>query len=145
MAIKPPIFACLVILVGIAVGGGAAVGTALIMQRAQAASIAAQVPVFVATGPVLAPLVFTDGRLAGYVNIEAQLQVAPDKSAFVNDRLPLLRHAINMRTYRTPMASGPDGMLPDLDGFRQLLTTACTETFGPGVIRIVAITQAAPA
>ena len=143
---KTPIIAGLTLIAGIAVGGGAAFGTDLIMQRAAAAPATAdELPTFVATGPILSPLVFPDGRLAGYVSFEAQLQVAPDKAAFVTDRLPLLLHAVNMRTFRTPMTSGPDGMLPDLAVFRQVLTTACAEAFGTGVIKIVAITQAAPA
>lgn len=143
---KTPIIAVLTVVAGIAVGGGAAFGTDMIMQRAAAPEAKAdELPTFVATGPILSPLVFPDGRLAGYVSIEAQLQVAPDKAAFVTDRLPLLLHAVNMRTFRTPMTSGPDGMLPDLAVFRQVLTTACAEAFGPGVIKIVAITQATPA
>ena len=143
---KTPIIAGLTLIAGIAVGGGAAFGTDLIMQRAAAAPATAdELPIFVATGPILSPLVFPDGRLAGYVSVEAQLQVSPDQAAFVTDRLPLLLHAVNMRTFRTPMSSGPDGMLTDLGVFRQVLTTACTEAFGPGVIKIVAITKAVPA
>jgi hypothetical protein len=143
---KTPIIAVLTIIAGIGVGGGAAFGTDLIMRRAATVQTNVdELPTFVATGPILSPLVFPDGRLAGYVSFEAQLQVAPDKAAFVTDRLPLLLHAVNMRTFRTPMTSGPDGMLPDLAVFRQVLTAACAEAFGPGVIKIVAITQATPA
>ena len=143
---KTPIIACLTILAGVAVGGGAAFGTGMIMQRAAAARTTAdELPTFVVTGPILAPLVFPDGRLAGYVSFEAQFEVAPDKAAFVTDRLPLLLHAVNMRTFKTPMTSGPDGMLPDLAAFRQVLRVACTEAFGPGIVRVVAITKATPA
>jgi hypothetical protein len=56
-----------------------------------------------------------------------------------------LLHAINMRTYRTPMAAGPDGMLPDISVFRKIVMDAAPEAFGPKVVRLVAVTQAVPA
>jgi hypothetical protein len=79
------------------------------------------------------------------VHLEAQLEVSADKAEFVRDRLPLLLHAINMRTYRTPMTSGPDGMLPDLAACRSVLAASAAEAFGRDVVKRVAITQAAPA
>lgn len=139
--------AALVVVAGLAAGGGAAFGTSLLLARpaAPVAEAEAETPTFVATGKILAPLVFADGRLAGYVNFQAQLEVAPDKAEFVTARLPLLLHAINMRSFRTPMASGPDGMLPGLVAFRALLMTASDEAFGKGVVKRAAITEAAPA
>ena len=60
-------------------------------------------------------------------------------------RLPLLLHAINMRTFKTPMAAGKDGLLPSLEQFRKIVEAAAPEAFGAGVVRKVAITQATPA
>ncbi|UYY78801.1 hypothetical protein [Sphingomonas sp. R1] len=100
---------------------------------------------FVPTGKVLVPLVFADGRLAGYASMDVQLEVEEAKAEFVTQRMPLLLHAINMRTYRTPMAAGPDGMLPDLEGFRKLVDASATEAFGPKIVRKVAVTGANPA
>ena len=59
--------------------------------------------------------------------------------------MPLLLHAINLRTFRSPLASGPDGMLPDIEQFRAVVMTAAPEAFGEGMVRHVAITQANPA
>lgn len=141
--------AALVVVAGLAAGGGAAFGTSMLLGPATAAGAATpaepELPTFVPTGKILAPLVFADGRLAGYVNFQAQLQVAPDKAEFVTARLPVLLHAINMRTYRTPMASGPDGMLPDLVSFRRVVMAASDEAFGKGLVKQAAITEAAPA
>lgn len=100
---------------------------------------------FVPTGKVLVPLVFPDGRLAGYASMEVQLQVEEAKADFVSQRMPLLLHAINMRTYRTPMAAGPDGMLPDLEGFRKVVDAAATEAFGAKIVHKIAVTNANPA
>ncbi len=68
-----------------------------------------------------------------------------DKADYVTARLPLLLHAINMRTFRTPMASGPDGLLPDLETFRRVVMASAPEAFGPGVLRKVAVTKVNPA
>lgn len=136
-----------VLIAGTAVGGGAAYGTGLLVGPAEPASAKAA-PAdssFVPTAKILAPLVMPDGRLSGYVAFEVQLEVAADDAEFVTVRLPMLLHAINMRTYRTPMAAGPDGMLPNLAVFRKVVMESSKEAFGAGVVRVAAITQATPA
>lgn len=147
---KKLLFPIIVTLAGLGLGGGAAYGTVMAMGGPGKAGAAATKPVevepsFVDAGKVLAPLVFDDGRLSGYVQFQIQLEVPEDKSEFATARLPLLLHAINMRTYRTPMAAGPDGLLPDLDTFRKVVMAAGKEAFGADVLRKVAVTQATPA
>ncbi|WP_404337466.1 hypothetical protein AB2M62_02345 [Sphingomonas sp. MMS12-HWE2-04] len=147
---KKMLFMLAVLLAGLGLGGGAAFATVKLLGPAKPGSAAAAAheeaaPAFVDGGKVLAPLVFADGRLSGYVQFSVQLGVPEDKAEFVTARLPLLLHAVNMRTYRTPMAAGPDGLIPDLDTFRKIVMTAGNEAFGPGVLRKVAITQASPA
>ena len=63
---------------------------------------------------------------------------------FTEDR-PLLLHAVNLQTYRTPLAAGPGGQLPDLSAFRRLVAAAADTAFGRGRVRHIAITQARPA
>ena len=137
------------LLAGLGVGGGAAYGTITLMGPPKPAAAHAEAeaaePSFVDAGKVLAPLVTADGRLSGYVQFQVQLEVPEDKAADVTARLPLLLHAINMRTYRTPMAAGPDGLLPDLGTFRKVVMEAAPEAFGAGVLKKVAVTQASPA
>ncbi|GGZ00338.1 hypothetical protein ACFSTD_03670 [Novosphingobium colocasiae] len=100
---------------------------------------------FVPPVEVLAPLVLADGRLTGYAKFEIQLEVAQGTTEEVGAKLPLLMNAVNLRTYRTPLASGPDGLVPGLDGFRRVVMDAATEVYGKDVVRSVAVTQAAPA
>ncbi|WP_431469897.1 hypothetical protein [Sphingosinithalassobacter sp. LHW66-3] len=133
---------------GLGVGGGAAFATSLLLgppapagEAPEEAAAAAYVP----GGSLLAPLVFPDGRLAGYVKVDLALEVPEDKAEFVTARLPLLMHEVNMRTFKKPLASGPDGALPDIAGFRSVVEEAATPAFGAGVVRRVAITQAVPA
>jgi hypothetical protein len=133
----------LTLLLGTAVGAGAALATGVVLAERKA--LAEQTSAFVPTGPILAPLVFADGRLSGYVSFEAQIEVPSDQADPIKKRMPLLLNAINMRTYRTPMASGPDGMVPGVGTFRQLLLAAAIETYGKAVVRRVVVTQATPA
>lgn len=132
----------IVLLAGAGVGGGAAIGARhLAGPPGPAVKIAAPL-VFVRASKILAPLVLPDGRLAGYVAFDAELQVPADQAAIVTAKLPMLFHAINMRTYRTPLASGPDGMLPDINGLRAVVMAASAEAFGMAVVRRAAITRA---
>jgi len=136
----------IVVLLGAATGVGASYATLQFAKRdAPAPKSDPAEPNFVSTGKILAPLVFANGELAGYVRVDAQLEVAADKMELVKARMPYLLHAMNMRTYRSPLASGPDGMLPDLAVLRTLLTASAAEAFGPAVVVRVAITEAVPA
>lgn len=132
---------------GILTGGGAAVTVAQLRPAGQAAvAPEEQGPLqFVDAGAVLVPLVFEDGQLAGYVSMEVQLQVDAGDAEAVTARLPLLLHAINLQTYRTPLAAGPDGQLPNLEAFRRVVAIAATEAFGQSKVRRVAITGTRPA
>ena len=145
---KKILFLLIILLAGLGLGGGAAYATVMLLgPKAPAAASAHDdvEPSFVDAGKILAPLVFADGRLSGYVQFQVQLEVPADQAEFVTARLPLLLHAINMRTYRTPMAAGPDGLIPDLETFRKVVMAAAPEAFGAGVLRKVAVTQANPA
>jgi hypothetical protein len=142
---KKALFLLVVLLAGLGLGGGAAMATAMLLGPRGAPTQAEAAPNFVDGGKVLAPLVFADGRLSGYVQFHIQLQVPEDKTDYVTARLPLLMHAINMRTFRTPMAAGPDGLLPNIEMFRKVVLDSAPEAFGRGVVRKVAVTQATPA
>lgn len=132
---------------GLLTGGGASLAVAQLRpaERAAASEPSDEPPQFVPGGSILVPLVFEDGQLAGYASIDVQLQVAAEESEAVAARMPLLLHAINLRTFRTPLAAGPGGQLPDLRAFRRLVAIAADTAFGRGTVRHIAITQARPA
>lgn len=132
---------------GTAIGGGAAYGVvhwAPQMLPGMHVPKAPEATEFVPTGTILAPVTFADGRLSGYVSFECQLEVPKGKAAEVTQKLPVLLNAVNMRSYRQPLASGPDGMIPNLDLFRRLMMDAAREVYGPEFVRRAVITQAAP-
>ncbi|WP_375421865.1 hypothetical protein [uncultured Sphingomonas sp.] len=133
---------------GLGTGGAGAFALRMLMPQASAARAVRPVEperAYVAVPHVLAPLVMADGRLAGYVSFDLGLEVETTQAAAVTQQLPMLLHAINMRTYRTPLAAGPDGLLPDVNGLRAVAMAAAPEAFGRGVVRRVAITRAEPA
>jgi hypothetical protein len=100
--------------------------------------------VFIPTGAIVAPIVTTDGSLSGYGNFEMQLEVLPEDSEELGARMPLLLNAINLRTYRTPMAAGRDKILPDLDTLSRLVMEAAPEAFGKGKVLRAVVTSARP-
>lgn len=131
---------------GLATGSAAAWTTHLLLPSPANAAVPEKGPTaFVPTDTILAPLVFEDGRLAGYAQFELKLEVEAGSAERVSERLPFLVHAINLRTYRTPLAAGPDGQIPDLDLFRRLVLAEAGAVFGRRTVRRVAITQARPA
>ncbi|QAY76615.1 hypothetical protein [Sphingosinicella sp. BN140058] len=132
-----------VTIAGLGVGGGAAYATSMFLAPPAPADHSGPTA-FVPAGKILAPLVLKDGRLSGYVSFTVELEVGADVAEDVQTRLPLLLNAVNMRTYKTPMAAGPDGLLPDIGTFRKVVMAAADEAFGKGVVRRAAITQANP-
>lgn len=130
------------LILGVGVGGASAYGVGLIRPEDGRAVVTKTE--FVPTGTMLAPLIFPDGRLSGYVSFEVQLEVAAGEGEAVKAQLPLLLNAVNMRTYRTPMASGRDGLIPGLDAFRKVVLDAAGETYGADKVRRVVVTQASP-
>lgn len=145
---KKILFALVMLIAGVAVGGGAGYGAILLLgppAKASAQPVEQKPPVFVPGENILAPLVFSDGRLAGYVKFDIQLEVAEDQVAMVTAKMPFLLHAINMKTWRTPLATGPDGLLANIEGFRKVAADASIQAFGPHVVKRVAITRAEPA
>lgn len=134
----------MILLAGAGVGGGSAIATRH-FAGPKAAPVKATAPlVFVPVAKVVAPLVLTGGGLAGYISFDAELQVEEPEQADITLKLPLLLHAINMRTYKQPLATGPDGMLPNIRELRKVVDAACKETFGKTAVHRIAITRAEP-
>ncbi|MBP6030894.1 MAG: hypothetical protein KA533_05640 [Sphingobium sp.] len=137
----------ILLLLGLSAGAGAAYGIArwLGPPPPKAATKPTEADtLFVPGGTILAPIVASDGRLSGYANFEVQLEVMADREAEVTGKLPLLLHAINLRTWNTPMASGPDHILPDLRVFARIVQTAADEALGHGAVMRVIVMGAKP-
>lgn len=134
--------AALALILGVGVGGGSAWSVGMLRQNGGITG--ERGTEFVETGAMMAPLVFPDGRLSGYVSFEVQLEVPQGEGDAVKAKLPLLLHAVNLRTYRTPLASGRDGLIPGLDSFRRVVMDAARETYGSDMVRRAVVTQASP-
>ena len=147
-SIKTMMMPILLLAGGVGIGSGAAYATTMLLGPGEPDSgtnVEEQPTSLVEVDDVMAPLVLPDGqRLAGYVSFQIALQVPEDKAEDVTARLALLRHEINMRTYREPMASGPDGTLPTLEIFREIVQEAADVAFEKGTVSAVAIASAKP-
>lgn len=126
-------------------GGGAAVTLLLPAADKPRPPVEVGDGTFVSLGAILVPLTLPDGRLTGYMRIEAQLEVAAADSEGVTARLPLIIHAVNVRAYAKPLAAGPDGRLPDAPALRAIVAEEAAKLLGKGVVRSVALTSLAPA
>lgn len=143
---KKLFFPVIILTTGVAVGGSAGYAATLLLGPSNAQAKQVEETTFVDVDNVLAPLVLPDGkRLAGYVSFQVALEVPVDHAEDISSRVPLLRHEINMRTYRRPMASGPDGTLPTLEVFRKIVEESSEIVFGKGAVRKIAIASATPA
>ena len=136
----------LMVIGGILFGAGGGYAAMLFLKPQSGHTKAAPVvTAFVPAGKILAPIVASDGKLSGYASFDVSLEVPADKSAEVTEKLPLFLNAVNMRTYRSPMASGPQGVLPDLKVFERVLMDAAGESLAKDGVRRAIVTAAAPA
>lgn len=138
----------LVLILGLGAGGGAAWGVGQWLgppPEKPAHAVEEKVETaFIKAGPVVAPIVTEDEQLSGYASFELELEVPAEEADALTARLPLLLHAINLRSFRTPMAAGKQKILPDLDRFSALVMDAATESWGKGKLTRAVITRAQP-
>lgn len=100
---------------------------------------------FVSAGTIPIPLVLSDGRLGGYVDVTSQVEVSRAAEPDVRKRMPLMLDAVNMRAFQTPLARIPDGQIPRLDALRRMMQQAAVATFGRAAVRRVVIVRVSPA
>ena len=76
----------MLLILGLALGGGAAFGVAQLLGPPPPSGAEAHEEartIFVSAGTILAPVVAADGRLSGYANFDVQLEVDAEKEAEV--------------------------------------------------------------
>ena len=130
---------------GTAIGGATAYGLINFMPQVLPAFEApAAASEFMEMPPVMAPLVDKTGKLVGYGAFEIQYEVPKGEAEEMAASIPVLLDAINMRTYRAPLAGGTDSVIPSLGALRKVLLEAGAEVYGKERIRSVAITRASP-
>ncbi|MEO0412775.1 MAG: hypothetical protein AAF221_13145 [Pseudomonadota bacterium] len=116
---------------GLVLGGGGAAGyfmflaptgepvaeTAEAKAAAMQAKLAKKKPVFVDVDRVSAPLIAEQLHVVGHVTMYIRLQVEDeDDQDWVRDRLPMVRHAINLAVTRKGVSFSDDGHKVDYDG-----------------------------
>lgn len=145
----PALGKLLLLPLGLIIGAGGGAGVAFLLPAAPPAPAVAPASSgdskFVTLGALLVPVTLPDGQLTAYVTVEPQLELGEDDVEPVTARIPLIIDAVNVRTFATPLASGPDGRLPDAAAFKAVVAKEAARLLGPGVVRSVAITRIAPA
>ncbi|MCH8685454.1 flagellar basal body-associated FliL family protein [Pedomonas mirosovicensis] len=146
----------LMALVGILVGGGGAAAYFLLLapQHDGAAAEEAQAPAepegppalpeFVDLSRMTVPLVTSDGKLSGYMNLDLKFEVKAEDAEFVKARIPMVRHAINETLSHTPIADARNPQLLDYDVAEKVLRDAVNQVLGKPVIHSVRVTSALP-
>ncbi len=106
-------------------------------QTAEASDVA-YIPVQRMTLPVMGA-----GGPQGYVVVEFTLEVPRARRAWVRDRVPEVRHAVNAAAWRSDLAAA-SGDRFDIDGIRAALLVAAQSALGPENIRQIRILTAVP-
>lgn len=124
---------------GLALGGGGAAGyfmflapqdepqaeTAEAKEAAMQAKLAKKKPVFVDVDRVSAPLIAEQVHVVGHVSMYIRLQVEDnDDQDWVRDRLPMVRHAINLAVTREGVSFPDDGHKVDYEGTSKRIAKA---------------------
>ena len=133
------------LVLGVLVGAGSAFAVVRLFPEQFKIGSARHGPTeFVTVDPLLVPLVFRDGKLAGYITIQCDLEVAKGKGEEAKSRMVLFMNADDMRTFAKPLAAGPDGQLPDLKSLQKLLQEAADVAYGKGYVRRAMVSRANP-
>lgn len=140
------------LLAGLAIGGGGAAGYFLFMHKP--ANAAAPAPEKEATAKkrdkdyvkierMMVPLIDPEGRLVRYASLDIHLQVDADKRAEADMNVALARAAITRRMSQESVVSLKDSGVVDYDRADAILTEAVNAGYGKPMVDkvlIVAIT-----
>lgn len=139
---RPDDFARNVIIAGGSVLLGALAVLALLLGGAL--RLPAAVAVESGTPPItidrmMLPIVAEGGTLHGYTVVDMAIDTPPDRRAFVQGRLPLVRHAINLVAWETPVVRANDPAKLDIAAMQKMLTRAAREATAVDAVRGVQV------
>lgn len=93
---------------------------------------------------VRAPIVFSDGNLSTYARFSVQLVVRAETAEQAGEMQPLVINAINMRTFQAPLAQSPDGQIPSVQAFRDIVLASAQEVLGRSNVSKALVTDIEP-
>jgi hypothetical protein len=111
--------------------------------RSEAAARAADQIAYVAVQRMTLPAVGRDGALQGYMTLDFALEVPEAKRVYVRQRVPEVRHAVNLAAWKSRVVATDAGGL-DIDETRAMLLAAARGALGDGAVRQVRILTAVP-
>lgn len=89
------------------------------------------------------PVVDNEGGLASYMTIDFALEVPADKRVYVRQRVPEVRHAINVAAWKSRLIAVTGGGL-DIDETRAMLLAAARGALGKDSVTEVRVLTAVP-
>jgi flagellar basal body-associated protein FliL len=130
-------------LAGLLLGGGGASAYFLLLHPADKAAVkeaAEEIvkapPEYVEIDRMLVSLLDQDGKLLTYLSLDLTLEVEAKDLDYVNNRLPLVRHAVNEAFSMMPMAAKNKGSL-DFEKASKTILKLSNEALGqPAVVRV---------
>ena len=135
----------LLVAVSSAVLGGVIAAAAINSEqlRAAAAERSAEEIAYVAVQRMTLPVVDRDGQLQSYMTVDFALEVPAEKRAFVRQRVPEVRHAVNLAAWKTRVVATDGGGL-DIAETRAMLLAASRRALGANAVREVRVLTAVP-
>lgn len=149
------------LVLGIALGGGGAAGyflylapkpkdaATLAAEKAKADAeeakrLAAIEPDFEEMERMTMPMIDQKGLLVGYMSMDVSLQIAPEKGDLVRARLPLIRHAFNEAMSVVSVGQATDPRMLDYTKAEQVLMDAANTAVGEAAIQRIVVVSALP-
>lgn len=135
------------LLVGVvgALAGG--LGTATVISgetfRTEAAERQAEEIAYVAVQRMTLPVVDTEGGLASYMTIDFALEVPAERRVYVRQRVPEVRHAVNVAAWKSRLIAVSGGGL-DIEETRAMLLAASRRAVGKDSVIQVRVLTAVP-
>lgn len=111
--------------------------------RTEAAERAAEEVAYVVVQRMTLPAVARDGRLESYMTLDFALEVPDEKRAYVRQRVPEVRHAVNLAAWKSHVIATEDGRL-DIEETRALLLVAAQSALGKAAVKQVRVLTAVP-
>jgi hypothetical protein len=111
--------------------------------RSEAAERAAEEVAYVAVQRMTLPVVDRDGALASYMTVDFALEVPADKRVHVRQRVPEVRHAVNLAAWKTRVIA-TDARGLDIEETRAMLLAASRRALGADAVKEVRVLTAVP-
>jgi flagellar basal body-associated protein FliL len=153
---KTGLVAALMLVLGLAVGGGGAAGYFLFLApKPPAEGVVAEAkpaeeeaekakPEYFAMDRMMVPMIDQRGLLVGYLSLDLSLEIDPLQADVLKNNLPIVRHTFNEVMSTVPLGRADNPKLLDFPKAQAALVKAANEALGEPVVKQLVIVSALP-